>query len=250
MQGADFAGTTLIAANLVDAGVALPDGVPLFTLPLADEPRLTPSGVAALRPAFAAAGHPLGTAPGLTTDGSWLLDNSGCTDPAAPAAYRVTGPAGRLLVYDAQQGGSPLFSLRATADRWLQQAAATQPLVLAFEQGGYALAPNAPITASTWCQITPSDDAPFVGPVAYARLLVRAEDGCLRVYGSVIVRIRDWLGQEPDGFAFDQTIALDTALDQHCTGPAGLPRSSVDRHRASWVDFWTAWHPQDVGDGP
>ncbi|HEY5980069.1 MAG TPA: pentapeptide repeat-containing protein [Microlunatus sp.] len=246
LQGADFGGTTLIAANLVDAGVALADGVPLFTLPIADEPHLTPSGVASLRPAFAAAGHPLGASPGLTTDGSWLLDNSACSDPTAPAAYRVTRPAGTLWVYDAQQGSAPLFSLPSKAGGWLQQATAPQQLVLAFEQGGSTLAPKAPITANAWWQITPSDDAPFVGPVAYPRLLVRAEDGCLRVYGSVIVRVRDWLDHEPDGFAFHQTIALDTAIDQHCTGPAGLPRSSVDAHRASWIDFWTAWYPSTV----
>lgn len=243
LQGADLCGTTLIAANLVDAGVALADGVPLFTLPVTDGTHLTPSGVASLSPGFAAAGHPLGVSPGLTADESWVLDNSTCTDPTAPAAYRVSRPAGTLWVYDARQAGAPLFSLQSRAGSWLQQATAPEQLVLAFEQGGFSLAAKAPITSDAWWQITPSPDAPFVGPVAYPRLLVRVEGGCLRVYGSAVVRIRDWLDQEPDGFAFHQTTSLDTALDPHCIGPAGLPRASVDAHRASWVEFCTAWHP-------
>lgn len=243
LQGADLGETTLIAANLVDAHVALSDGVPLFTLPLTDESHLTPSGVAVLRPAFAAAGHPLGTSPGLTADESWLLDNTACADPTAPAAYRVARPTDTLWVYDAHNGGSPLFSLPSKAAGWLAQPTAHEQLVQVFAQGGFTLAPNAPITADAWWQVTPGSDAQFVGPVAYPRLAVRAEDRCLRVYGSTVVRVRDWLEQEPDGFAFHQTIDLDTALDPHCTGPAGLPMASVTAHRASWVDFCTAWHP-------
>ena len=241
LMGADFSGSTLAAVTLVDAGVAVPAGVPLFTLPLGSAQHLTPTGLAQLAPTFAAAGHPLGSTPGLGSDGSWQLDNSACTDPTAPVAYRIVQSGETLYVSDAEQAQTPLFTLSTTETVWLDQPAAGEDLVQDFGQNSYTLALRAPITADRWWLITPASDAPFVGPAAYPRLRVDREDHVLGVYGTVLVLLRDWRSLAPDGLAFQQTIALDRALDERSIGPGGLPKAAATRGAVSWKEFWTCW---------
>lgn len=244
VQGADFTSSTLLAARLVDTAVALTNGVPLFTLPSSDAEHLTTAGIAAVAQKFAAAGYPLGQTPSVTPGGSWLIDNERCTDPLAPKAYRVTRSRGTFWVFDSAHDQTALFSLPSGAADWLKQSTASQSLVSSFGQNGYLLAAGSPIIADTWWQVATSADAPFAGPVAYPTLRVVAEAGCLRVFGSVIVRVRAWNAALPDGLAFHRTVALEQAIDHRTIGPAGLPKSLIASGRLTWLDFWMAPTPQ------
>ena len=236
LHEADFSDSTLLGALLVDAAVATAAGVPLFTLPATDTPSLTQAGIATLAPAFAAAGYPLGQEPTVTRAQQWLLDNSACTDQSAPKHYRVSIVAGQLWVFD--DHGSSLFRLLASEQPLLAQPTASQRLVDAFAGNGFTLVPGAPITVTGWWEVTPGADAPAAGPVAYPTLRVFSEAGLLRVYGSVLVLLRDWAALLPSGLAFKATQALDTAMDPPSIGPCGLPRADVPK-RIDWTSFWT-----------
>jgi uncharacterized protein YjbI with pentapeptide repeats len=244
VQGADFSDSTLIGALLAGAAVALPRGVPLFTLPLADRGQLTTSRIGSLAAKFAAAGHPLGTAPTVSEASSWAIDNSGANDPSAPKAYRVSSSAGQYPVFDAS-GGNALFILPATARPSLEAATASGTLVNQFSQGGYVLAPGAPITASGHWEIRPSADANPPGPVSFPRLHVYTDATELPVYGSVTVKLRDWK-EYSDGLAFSQTKSIDTALDPGSIGPSGLPRAWFDEGLVTWQQLMTAGLDADV----
>ena len=58
LQGTDFTNATLLSALLVDAVVALPQGVPLFSLPAGSQQKLNSQGLASLSNLFSQAGYP------------------------------------------------------------------------------------------------------------------------------------------------------------------------------------------------
>ncbi|MGE5672550.1 MAG: pentapeptide repeat-containing protein [Mycobacterium leprae] len=234
LQGADFSDATVLGGLLIDAGVALPQGVPLFTLPPGSEQDLNQQSIQKLAPAFAQAGYPLGSAPTVTLCQLWLLDNAGEPDPLAPRSYRVQKASDKLPVYDGESGRY-LFALPKSDEALLNQPTASSALVAAFYQAGYALEPLAPIAPQQYWEIHPSADG-LEGAVAYPTMRVYQETANLPVYGSVLVLLRDW-PQFPGGLAFAATQALDTALDATSIGPSGYPRGAVDQGWMSWEEF-------------
>ena len=235
VQGADFSDSTLVGAQLAGAAVALPRGVPLFALPLSARGQLTSSKIGSLAAEFAAAGHPLGTAPTVSDINAWAIDNSAAG--TAPTAYRVSSSAGQYPVFDASGGGA-LFVLPATARPLLDAPAASATLVNLFSQGGYTLASDAPIKATGYWEVRPSADAKPPGPVLFPRLHVHADASDLPVYGSVVIKLRDW-GDYQDGLAFSQTRSLEAALDPGSIGPSGLPRAWFDQGLVTWQQLMT-----------
>jgi uncharacterized protein YjbI with pentapeptide repeats len=238
LQGVDLADSTLVSALLVDAAVATTSGVPLFTLPAEDSADLTTTGIGTLRPSFAAAGYPLGSAPTVASNREWRLDNGTCPDLDAPRGYLVRRSGGRLCV-SATTGGAPLFWLPGADEAWLADPVAGPRLVSAFTAQGYALVAGAPLGCTSWREVTVGPDAPFGAPASYPVLRVEADGDRLRVYGSVLVRLRDWQDVLPSGLAFGPTRGLERALDAAGVGPSGLPHAYVP-DRVSWPDFLTA----------
>jgi uncharacterized protein YjbI with pentapeptide repeats len=255
LQGADLTGTTMLGALLVDAAVATQRGVPLFSLPRSAESDLNTGGLSRLAPLFTESGRPLGTTPAITQVQQWLLDNSKNDDPTMPATYRVQPVQGQLAVYDAA-GGPMLFALPMSDVSLLDGTTAPQALVNAFAASGtYTLAPNAPITAQAYWEITVGSDAPVSGIATYPRLRVFADpealpDGqrfwqrfadpeALRVYGVVLVTPHGWPTLTSD-LAFGPTVALGAALDRQSIGPNGEPRAWVDLELISLEQLLTA----------
>lgn len=241
LQGTDFSNATLLGAVLVDAAVALAQGVPLFTLPASEQAHLNIQGLPALAPLFADAGHPLGSAPAISQVQQWLIDNSKDTDPSTPRTYRVQLVQGQLQVYDAGGGGA-LFQLPPGDVALLRGPTAPQALVSAFVGAGYSLAAAAPITAQGYWEIRAGGDVPVVGPAAYPRMRVFPGTNGLPVYGSVVVTLRDWTDY-PDGLAFAATVAIDDALNPASLGPSGLPRAWFDSGLVDWRSLMTAGGP-------
>ncbi|MEO3787247.1 pentapeptide repeat-containing protein [Actinocorallia sp. B10E7] len=239
LHGADFTGTKLPGALLVDAAVASQRGVPLFGLPLSARPQLTPAGLPELAPLFAQAERPLGSTPTITQVQQWLLDDSENTDPGMPAAYRVRPVGGRLEVYDTA-GGGMLFPLPMSMAALFSGPTAPQALVNAFAQSGpYTLAPNAPITAQPYWEIGVGSDAPATGIATYERLRVFADADALPVYGVVLVTPHGW-PTLTDGLAFGPTVALQAALTPQSIGPNGTPREWSDRGLITFEQLLTA----------
>ncbi|HEY2578992.1 MAG TPA: pentapeptide repeat-containing protein [Streptosporangiaceae bacterium] len=242
LQGADFRDATLLGGLLVDAAVALPQGVPLFSLPSSDSGKLTPQRLHELSAAFAEAGYPLGTAPAVTEIRIWLLDNRADINPSAPRVYRVQTVAGQLRVFD-DQASRYLFALRAGSGGLLNSPAAPPALVAEFSQNGYSLAAQAPITPQSYWEIRSGPDAPRAAPTAYPAMRVLPGAERLPVYGSVLVMLRDW-PQFPAGLAFTATTALESALDPASLTPSGYPRAWVDQGLLDWTTAMTAQPPQ------
>jgi uncharacterized protein YjbI with pentapeptide repeats len=248
LQGADFRDAAMLGALLVDCAVALPQGVPLFSLPNSDRDKLNPQGLQALAPAFTEAGYPLGTAPSITEVWIWLLDNRTDPNPSVPATYRVQLVSGQLRVFD-DQLGKYLFTLPAGSATLLSGATAPPALAVLFSQSGYSLVAQAPITAQSYWEIRTGQDAPRAGPAAYPTMRVFPGAKDLPVYGSVKVMLRDW-PQFPDGLAFTATTALDTALDPASLTPSGYPRAWVDQGVLDWTTAMTAQPPAPAPTGP
>ena len=239
IQQTDFSEATLLGAVLVDAAVALPLGVPLLTLPLSDKQYLNSEGLSHLAPAFNAAGYPLGANPQIEAVKTWLIDNHKDTSPRARKSYRVELADGELKVYDGStQGGSELFDLPGAFERLLTQPP-PQALVLQFMQHGYSLSSQAAITCQEHWAIRPDPAAPIVGLASYPKMLVYAGESSLRVYGSVLVKLRDW-SEYPAGVAFGATVAIEDALCPTSLGPNGAPRAWVDEGLLDWETLMTA----------
>lgn len=238
LQGADFTNTTLLGAVLVDAHVAMDNGVPLFTLPTTDAKYLTTAAITTLASAFQKAGYALGSSPTVTDGASWQIDNTMSTDPSAPLHYRISTLETNLWVFDADQGSGALFSLPLSATAWLGHPTPTRELIAAFNRNGFALSPDAGIRAAAWKVVTPSSDAGFLGPTSYPILHIHTEPRNLYVYGSTLVRIRDWQDWAPGSLAFGATTALAEAMNPGSIGPSGLPASWAKSGRMSWPDFW------------
>ena len=238
LQGADFTNTTLLGAVLVDAHVSMDNGVPLFTLPSTDAKYLTTAAITTLASSFQKAGYALGTTPTVSEGASWRIDNTMCTDPSAPLHYRISKLETNLWIFDADQGSGALFSLPLAAAAWLGHPTPARELVTAFQRNGFTLSPDAVITAVAWKVVTPSIDAGFLGPTSYPNLHIYTEPQKLRVYGTTLVRIRDWQDWGPGSLAFGQTTAIAEAMNPGSIGPSGLPASWAKTGRLSWPDFW------------
>ncbi len=235
LQGADFTGANLLSALLVDAGVSMPQGVPLFSLPLSDRQYLTTAGLATLSPKFAAAGYPLGTRASVAQVSAWLLDNQDNPDTQAPRTYQVRATTA-LQVYD-WVTGKFLFNLQVDQSL-LNNPTAPPALVSAFAAAKYSLVDAAPITAADYWQIKAGSDVEWVGTTFYPTMRVFPRPQDLFVYGSSTVSLRDW--PEFDSVAFGATQALGNALNPSSLGPSGYPRSWVDRGLLDWETFLTA----------
>jgi uncharacterized protein YjbI with pentapeptide repeats len=233
LQGADFRDATLLGALLVDAAVALPRGVPLFSLPLGAEKDLNQQGIAGLAPAFTRAGRPLGSDPTLAKVQIWLLENPGETD--SPRVYQVKLVRNDLRVFDGETG-SYLFQLPPGDLGLLANKTPPPALVAAFNQSGYSLDPQATISTQGYWEISDSVNPEQGGPDAYPIMRVYPGADTLPVYGSVSVQLRDW-PQYPEGIAFTATNALDGALNATSLGPSGYPRAWVDQGILDWETF-------------
>jgi uncharacterized protein YjbI with pentapeptide repeats len=237
LQQTDFSATTLLAALVTDAAIALPQGVPLFSLDATARADLNAAGLTKLAPAFARAGYPLGNAPSITKVGIWLLDNSKDSDPNMPRTYRVQLVQEQLQVYDDARGGV-LFELPSDDIDLLNAPTASQDLVDDFANAGYSLALGAPITAKGYSEIR-TGGAPAVGPAAYPRMRVYDGPDRLPVYGSVLVTLRDW-SEYPQGLAFAPTVAIKDALNAASVAPSGYPRVWFDDGLIDWTALMTA----------
>lgn len=237
LQGAVFRDSLLLGALLVDAAVAVPRGVPLFTLPLSAAAQLTTEGLPSLATLFAQAGRPLGTGATVRKVAQWLLDDSANPDREMPRTYRVAPAQGQLAVYDAAGGGA-LLTLASSYTPMLSAATASAALCSGFAQGGYTLAAAAPITAQAYWAVAAGTGGGGSGAAAYPGMRVFTEAAALPVYGSVLVALRDW--PAAGTVAFGPTQALDTAMSAQALGPSGVPRAWVDSGLATWEQLVTA----------
>ncbi len=238
LQGCDFGNTTLLSGLLVDAGVALAQGVPLFSLPSADADKMTPAAIATLAGAFGRAGYPIGAAPGLQTIQTWNIDNGSDPNPADPASYIVKVVQGQPTVFDGGTGAF-LFTLPASALPLLANASPPPQLVSDFDQAGYGLAANAAIANGSYWQVAPSAGAGIVGPYGYSAFRVVRQAAALMVFGAGTLLLRDW-PQYPAGLAFQATSGLPAALSAACVGPAGYPAALAQSGQLTWQAFFTA----------
>ncbi|MGP4014780.1 pentapeptide repeat-containing protein [Saccharopolyspora sp. 5N708] len=225
LLGTDFTEAKFTAVLLLDAAVALDLGVPLFELAPNDKQHLTQSGIGQLAPKFAAAGHPLGNSPQLISRQGWKLNNGACTDPGAPRSYRVRQAGANLNVY-ADAETSPRFGIPASKKHLLNGTKASPALVQEFSQNGCKLVKDAPITAESGYEVTPDASATPLARATYTSLRIHPEpDGSLPVYGSPLVKLRDWTNQIGE-FSFGTTTNLDKALDAESVAPNGFPISA------------------------
>lgn len=244
LQGCDFSQSTLQNCLLVGAAVALPQGVPLFSLPLADQQYLTDDGLAGLKPIFIEAGHPLGSAPTIAQISTWSIDNSADPNTFSPHSYSVelNADGSSLDVFDASKMGY-LFGLDAnTYTSFLNQPTASRILQTGFSNNGYSLAAKAPITSKTYWELKPDHDAPWVRSTAYPTMQIFEAATQLNVFGATTVKLRDYL-QIYSEIAFGGTQNLETALSANSIGPAGYPRLLVDNHTIDWLAYFTCRYP-------
>lgn len=239
LQGADFTNTTILDAIMVDAGVALAQGTPLFTLPFSDLALLTPANVANLAPTFAKAGFALGSAPTICSVSLWNIDNSSDPDSSAPASYQVRLKSDQLNVFDGSTGVY-YFTLPNGSRNMLANEHPSQPLIDYFSANGFGLVATATITSGEYWLIKASDDSNYLGGYAYLHYRVEQQSAGLQVFGASVLLMRDWEQHYPGGVAFAATNALQMALSPECIGPNGHPYASVNADVVSWQDFVTA----------
>lgn len=239
IQGVDFSDSVLGGALLSGAGVALEQGVPLFSLPLSVWEDLTPAGIAGFAPLFARAGYPLGATPTLDLDCQWRIDNGSDLDPSHPRAYSVRWIRGQLEVFDASGALGYLFSLPGWASSSLDDEHPDAPLISAFEMSGYGLCASAEIDRTEDPRLHPMADAGIVGAFGYASFrLARREQG-VQVFGMAPLLMRDWPAY-PAGVAFKATANLAVAMSPDCLGPAGYPQRALNTDGLDAERFFTA----------
>lgn len=238
LQGCDFTNSNLLSGLLVNAGIALEQGVPLFSLPASATSQLTPAGVASLAPGFLAAGYPIGSSPSISSVSVWTLDNSSDPDTADPASYVVRLQEGQLNVYDGDSNAFE-FVLPPSAQALLSSATPSNQLVTLFANAGLGLAASATISNSAYWQIGPSTDAGLVGAFGYSSFRLVQQASGLQVFGSGCLLMRDWM-QYSTGLAFLATTQLQGTLSAGCLGPGGYPASCLETAGMSWQSFVTA----------
>lgn len=238
IQGVDFTDTNLVDALLINAGVALDKGVPLFTLPPSTWDDLSPASLAALAPRFALAGYPLGSAPRLDLGSFWLLDNA--MDPVAsdPRQYSVREIRGQLEVFDAADGGY-LFSLPGDALFSLEGEHPDEVLIAEFQQAGFGLSASASITRTMDPVIRPGTNAGISGPFGYASFRLARRERWVQVFGMGPLLMRDWQAY-PAGVAFKATRGLAAAMSEHSIGPAGYLKQALTAGVLDSEAFFTA----------
>jgi len=247
LQGADFSNTTLLGASLVDAAVALPQGVPLFDLPLSAQQDLTLGGGNNLKPYFDHAGYPLGGNPTISQLQVWLIDNSQDPIPSSLSHYSIKTLQAQLMVCDAD-AGTTLFVLLPGYASQLNLPTASRQLAAAFVHAGYSLANSAPITSEKHWEIRTDSDAPQVRAAAYPTMMVYQGGQQLPVFGCILVSLRDW-PQFASGLAFGATVALQQALNRDSLGPSGYPRAWMDLGRLDWQALVTAQLQRGAQEG-
>ncbi|MFT4255341.1 MAG: pentapeptide repeat-containing protein [Caulobacter sp.] len=240
LQGADFANAKLTSALLTDAGVSLPQGAPLFTLPAADVVHLTPEGLKVIAPVFEAAGYPLGSEPDVEAVKTWTIDNAVDPVPTDPRSYLVRAgrtPDDDLQVFNGKTDAF-CFLLSSTFAGQLGKPHPSNTLIQAFSRNGYGLVAEATISSSVHWTITAGDDAVSPRPFGYSLFTVAPGEERLTVLGATLLHLRDW-AQYAEGLAFTATTAADAALNPTCVGPAGLPMAWVAGKRLDWTAFLT-----------
>ena len=241
LHSAEFTQANVLSATFYEANIATADGAPLFQLPLSDASILNSGDISALAPKFEQAGYPLGSNPTSTQQQQWNIDNSEDPDGSSPREYVVV-PNGRQL--DIFNGGDltepSLFSLdRNTYETLLEMETASPPLVAAFNQNGYSLFAQAPISSVTsgW-QVEAGENQPFLRPTNYPSFRIQELADVLQVYGTSLLRLRDW-NLYPDVVAFQETIALQDALSPSTIGPSGDRYSMVSDGTIDWIEYLT-----------
>jgi uncharacterized protein YjbI with pentapeptide repeats len=235
MQGTQFAGATFFDVLLGGAAVALPQGVPLFVMPLSYEPDLTPEGLPAVRDYFAQAGYPLGASASIAAQRAWSIDNSSDPQPNAVTAFLVWDKTTHLAVYDASSNGF-LFALAETLLPFLQQSSPSPQLIGAFATNSYDLAASAALAPAPFWQITNSQDGS--SPVTYQYIKVIKQPDGLHVYGATTL----WLAgraQLAAAVAFGSTFNIRAALNPTSICPSGYPRAVFDEGMLTWEQLMT-----------
>ncbi|MHA6195109.1 pentapeptide repeat-containing protein [Pseudomonas wadenswilerensis] len=238
VQGCDFSNANLLSGLLVNAGVALEQGVPLFALPMSAASQLTPAGVASLAPEFLAAGYPLGSSPSVNAFQVWEIDNSSDPDDADAASYVVRQQQGQLNVYDGDTGAFE-FVLPLSVLPLLAATTPSPQLISLFSNAGLGLAASASIDNSSYWLIEPSSDAGLAGAFGYNSFRVVQQGPGLQVFGTGCLLMRDWM-HESSELAFGSTNGLQAALSRSSLGPAGYPASCLQGSGMSWQAFVTA----------
>jgi uncharacterized protein YjbI with pentapeptide repeats len=238
IQGCTFTHANLRGALLVDAGVSLAQGVPLFVLPGSDEQYLTPHGIATLAPAFTKAGYALGTNPTVSLIQTWAIDNSSDPITSDPRSYLVRSSGKMLRVFDGASNAY-YFELPSSYAKYLNAPHPAAALINAFAGAGYGLVATATTTTGQYWSIQAGGDAILAGPFGYRIFTASMTGDTLTVFGSTILLMRDW-PQYPGGLAFAATTDLEGALNPACLGPSGAPAAWVAAGRQSWTAFLTA----------
>ncbi|PWB35112.1 hypothetical protein DCO48_03750 [Pseudomonas sp. SDI] len=239
IQGVDFSDSVLDGALLLGAGVALEQGVPLFSLPVSVWDELGSEDLAGLAPVFAQAGYPLGSAPTLDLDRQWQIDNRSDLDPSHPRAYSLRWVRGQLEVFDAAGALGHLFSLPEWASFSLDEKHPDGLLLSAFEMAGYGLGAAASITQTEDPRLQPAADAGIVGAFGYASFRLARRGQGVQVFGMPPLLMRDW-PTYPVGVAFKATANLAAAMSSDSLGPAGYPRRGLSADGSDVEGFFTA----------
>lgn len=235
IEGLNFDDATLISAVFVSAGIALPMGVPLFTMPGSETPNLNNAGLSKLSHYFSAAGFPFGENATIATVTFWNIDNSSNPDHSSPASYDIELGGTKYLVFDGANGGY-LFTLNSSFSSQLRQPIASAVLVSGFQTAGYSLVEGAPISSGSKWMITADSNSGFLRNVNYGYFFIFADTDNLTVYGSVLLRLRDW-GNYPEGVAFSGTSQFYSSLAPQVIGPAGFPYALVKSGEISLLDY-------------
>lgn len=237
LEGASFGAATILLGGFYQAAIALYDGVPLFELPLTAKSDLTDSGLQNLASDFAKAGFPFGDTAAIDTVEFWRIDNTADPDHSSPRAYQVELLGGKYQVFDGDTAKF-LFTLNPSFAAQLNASTASAQLVSAFSTAGFSLADSAPIASGSKWQITAGSDAGYGGTANYGYFTVTETSDALPVYGSVLLKLRDW-DVYPTGIAFAGTSAFDKALSPDTVGPAGLPYRLVQTGQLSLTAYLT-----------
>lgn len=235
LQGAQFGAATVLSAGFYRAGIALELGVPLFFLPLSAKAELTSEKLKNLAGDFDKAGFPLGNGATVRNVDLWVLDNAADPDPSSPSAYSVELNARKYQVFDGSDGRY-LFDLNPSLAPQLRKAEASAQLASGFTVAGYSLVVGAPISAASPSRITAGRVPVFVGPVNYGYFTVTEGLESLTVFGSILLRLRDWTDY-PGGVAFGGTSAFAAALASDVIGPAGMPYKYVTSGHVTLTEF-------------
>ena len=231
LQGVTFDQCAVLDADLYRAGVSTSEGVPLLRLPSSGEK----PDLEKVAKALVEAGYPLGSNPSSTEVLSWRLNNS--VEPKlSPKIYRVEEKGTRLAVFN-DENGKLCFYLPKKYRNALKGRIVSSELRAAFIRENYALATRASIEKFSVWWLEASEDQPFRGPTNYSSFkLGWSQSGdTIEVYGTRIVRLRDW-ADYPTA-SFQETTVPPGTLAKSIIGPAGFPYKSVLAGDLDWLGY-------------